>query len=119
MNTYQCLVAECRSISTEEEEQVFDAREEPDGEETATSNASFRTTINQSRPNSQIYDASHKANSVKVPDWISSEAALNVLFNDRANSQIAELNVNRVGCLSRFLYKRRISNFYFHLTPSD
>lgn len=87
---------ECRSISTEEEEQIIHAREEPDGEETASSNTSYRTSIGQSRPTSQIYDVSHKPNSVKVPDWITSEAALDVLFNDRANSQIAELNVNRV-----------------------
>lgn len=90
------FLAECRSISTEDEEQEFDAREDPDGEETVASGVSQRPSVAQARPPSQLSDVLHKANSVKVPDWISSEAALEVLFNDRATGQLAELTVNRV-----------------------
>lgn len=90
------VFAECRSISTEEEDQIFDLREEPDGAETSIANGTIRSSTSQNRPLSQIFDASAKSSAIKVPEWVASEASLDVQFNERADNQIVELEVDRV-----------------------
>lgn len=100
-------MTECRSISTDEDDQIFDAREEPDGEETVPPNAgtaasSIRSTAVRSHPNRSVRLSGIPPEAigglVKVPNWVMAEASLDVLFNDRATQQVAELQVNRVSC---------------------
>lgn len=91
--------------STEEDAQTFDAREEPDGEETEISDTNIaRTSIVSSAVpshSSQTLELSSISRGttnglIKVPEWVMAEAPLNVLFNERANQQISDLEVNRV-----------------------
>lgn len=82
---------ENQSISTEDESQEFDAREEPDGEETVSKNA--QSTSQQPTLNSV---STANCNAVKVPNWILSDSPLSVVFNERAQQQIDEFQINRV-----------------------
>lgn len=84
---------EHQSISTEDESQAFDAREEPDGEETASKNAQPNVQQTIILPSSASGIAS---NAVKVPNWILSDNTLEVVFNERATQQIDEFQINRV-----------------------
>lgn len=111
-------MAECRSVCTEEDNQTYDAREEPDGEETISSGASGATTRFSAVPSQSNRSVRLSGipcddidGLVKVPDWVMAEASLDVLFNDRANQQIAELQVNRVRFKSI-----NVLRFGFHLT---
>lgn len=67
------------------------SREDPDGEETENTAigggavGGVCSTIN-----------SLKSPIVKVPDWILADTGLRVVFNERAERQVAELSVNRV-----------------------
>lgn len=88
-----------QSISTEDESQTFDTREEPDGEETmargiAAANTQQTTTIVSPSSAASVAIVGH--DSVKVPNWILSDTTLEVVFNERANSQIDEFHINRV-----------------------
>lgn len=98
---------DCRSISTEDDEQLlFDAREEPDGEETVPSNGGIArsqavvssSTSAELRKSLQSSGNQIQASGglVKVPNWIMAETSLDVLFNERANQQTEDLQVNRV-----------------------
>lgn len=106
---YSWILTECRSISTEEDDQTYAAREEPDGEETISTGASAATTRLSAVPSRssrsvRLSDVPGDVidDSVKVPDWVMAEASLDVLFNERANQQIAELQVNRVSSKSKY-----------------
>lgn len=91
-------ISDNQSISTEDESQTFDTREEPDGEETiargiAAANTQTTTIVS---PGSAASVAIVGHDSVKVPNWILSDTTLEVVFNDRATSQIDEFQINRV-----------------------
>lgn len=83
--------SEHQSVSTEEDSQEFDAREEPDGEETATRNV--QTIAQQPSPS---FASVPKCDTVKVPNWVLSDSTLEVVFNERATKQIDEFQINRV-----------------------
>lgn len=79
---------------------MFDRREEPDGEETIAKN-SLNLVMQQSSSSSS--SSSHSAlnavmnfESVRVPNWIQSDATLEVVFNERATAQIDEFQIDRV-----------------------
>lgn len=82
---------ENQSISTEDESQEFDAREEPDGEETVSKNA--QSTSQQPTLNSI---SMANCNAVKVPNWILSDSPLSVVFNEHAQQQIDDFQINQV-----------------------
>lgn len=84
---------ENHSVSTEDESQGFDAREEPDGEETISRNA--QPQIPQMSPSPSAAPTLH-SQTVKVPNWIMADTSLEVLFNERATQQINEFQINRV-----------------------
>lgn len=90
---------EHQSISTEDESQEFDAREEPDGEETTSRNAqpNVQTTIISPGSASGV-----TSDAVKVPNWILSDNTLEVVFNERATQQIDEFQINRVIMPSKY-----------------
>lgn len=101
------IQTECHPKTVVENVQTFDAREEPDGEETVSSAAIAASTSTAHRlPLSSLSQSNRCDQSpgylrddtagVKVPKWVLAETSLDVLFNERANQQIAELEVNRV-----------------------
>lgn len=102
---------ECRSISTEDEDNSFDAREEPDGEENIASNSNILTAPMRPMPGTSQSNRNVRLSGtmsetiehglVKVPNWVMAEASLDVQFNDRATEQIAELQVNRVSNINQ------------------
>lgn len=77
------------SVSTEVEGQGFDAREDPDGEETISRHVQPQS----SSPSS----AQAVTETVKVPNWILNDTTMEVVFNDRATQQITEFQIDRVG----------------------
>lgn len=88
------LSLENQSISMEDESQAFDAREEPDGEETIARNAQPQVQATALSPG--CTGTVSISNAVKVPNWILAETTLEVLFNERATQQIDEFQINRV-----------------------
>ena len=68
----------------------FTSREEPDGEE-STNEASAGAVAQRTSTVESIGSVP-----VKVPRWILAETGLSVLFNERAESDLAELNVDKV-----------------------
>lgn len=79
---------ENHSVSTEDESQGFDAREEPDGEETIS--RSVQPLLPQLGPSSSTMPP------VKVPNWILADTTLVVSFNEKAKKQINEFQINQV-----------------------
>lgn len=96
----QLDISDNQSISTEDESQTFDTREEPDGEETIArsiaANAQQQTNAIVSPGSAAASVAIVGHDSVKVPNWILSDNTLEVVFNERATSQIDEFHINRV-----------------------
>lgn len=89
-----CISSDHQSVSTEDESSSFDAREEPDGEETTTRNIPAIVQPTMVSPVSA--SGVTTTDSVKVPNWILSDATLEVVFNERATQQIDEFQINRV-----------------------
>lgn len=83
-----------QSVSTEDESQAFDAREEPDGEETIARSAQPQAPHSTQSPG--VASNAHISDSVKVPNWILADTTLEVVFNERATQQIGEFHINRV-----------------------
>lgn len=83
-----------QSTSAEDEDESIDTREEPDGEETINKNLSSQRSTSFI-PTGTTASGSNGA-TVKVPNWILSDTSLEVVFNDRATSQIEEFQINRV-----------------------
>lgn len=82
-----------QSTSAEDEDESIDTREEPDGEETINKNStSQRSTLISTGTTASGSNCA----TVKVPNWILSDTSLEVIFNDRATSQIDEFHINRV-----------------------
>ncbi|XP_031634569.1 uncharacterized protein LOC116347902 [Contarinia nasturtii] len=81
-------LTETQSVSTEDESQAFDAREEPDGEETISRNAQAQGQVLSPSP-------AVSSQTVKVPNWILADTTLEVVFNERATQQIVEFRINR------------------------
>lgn len=54
-----------------------------------------------SSPDSASAIVSH--DSVRVPNWILSDTTLDVMFNERATSQIDEFQMNRVNYTTSFI----------------
>lgn len=80
-------------MSTEDESQGFDAREEPDGEETISRSAQPQISqLNQSSSTALTVNPQ----TVKVPNWILADVVLEVVFNERATQQINEFGINQV-----------------------
>lgn len=77
------------SVSTEVESHGFDAREEPDGEETISCHVQPQS--------SSTSTAQAVTEIVKVPNWILNDTTMEVVFNDRATQQITEFQIDRVG----------------------
>lgn len=90
----QIQIPDNQSISTDDESQTFDTREEPDGEETISRGIAAMAQTLISSPGSASAIVGH--DSVKVPNWILSDTILDVVFNERATSQIDEFQINRV-----------------------
>lgn len=88
-----------------DDDDQFDMREEPDGEETMNKNS--QSSAQQSTSFNSTGTTSNRSNSntIKVPNWILSDATLEVAFNERAASQIQEFHIDRV---SDFLSTRMI-----------
>lgn len=90
-----------------ESEEYFGSREEPEGEEgidhSGTTNAQSLQNVTNSPsialrntiPNSSSRD-NLLSSTVKVPTWVMSESVLDVAFNDRAEEQIQQLQLNKV-----------------------
>lgn len=105
------FIPDNQSISTEDESQTFDTREEPDGEETIARSIAANAQTSIASPGSASAIVGH--DSVKVPNWILSDTTLEVVFNDRATSQIDEFQINRVSCLNTKWNARKFSVFFF------
>ncbi|XP_055316379.1 tRNA (adenine(37)-N6)-methyltransferase isoform X2 [Sitodiplosis mosellana] len=84
-------LTENHSVSTEDENQGFDAREEPDGEETISRDV--QPQLLQLSPSPSTVPAA-TSETVKVPNWILADTTMEVVFNDRATQQINELNIS-------------------------
>lgn len=105
-----------QSTSVKGENESIDTREEPDGEETINKN-SLSQRSKSFIPTGTTATGNNCA-SVKVPNWISSDTSLEVVFNDRATSQIEEFQINRVSffrSLPLIYLKASEGNYYYSL----
>lgn len=86
-----------------------DDREEPEGEETCDGAVSQSTsTLNHLRPTAtkhaqlngnqsgEVEEAAVTQVLVRVPNWVKTESYLKVLFNEWAEKQINDLQLNKV-----------------------
>lgn len=73
----------------------YDSRQEPDGEESNIERANGAAAHVQPRNCNKIPTNS----AVKIPNWIAANHPLTVLFNERAESQISELQIDRRGII--------------------
>lgn len=76
--------------------EFFNSREEPDGEETIKATPATATASSATACTNSMNSTSTPI--VKVPNWINNEIALRVLFNDRAENQLNDLQVDKVNC---------------------
>lgn len=96
---------ENNSVSTENESQGFDAREEPDGEETIS--RGVQPLLSQLGPSPCTMPP------VRVPNWILADTTLKqVVFNERATQQINEFQINQVS-VSKTIFKQAPQNDLF------
>lgn len=91
-----------QSVSTEDESQAFDAREEPDGEETIARSAQPQVQHLSQSPG--VASNAHISDAVKVPNWILADTTLEVVFNERATQQIDEFHINRVSVTKKVCF---------------
>lgn len=80
------------------------SREEPDGEESDGAAVGASGAGSPASPTTDaivvgggVPMAFPAATKVRVPDWILAAPTLEVLFNERAEAELSELNVDRVG----------------------
>lgn len=89
-------------------EEVYGSREDPDGEETDISNGTIATGAQSLLASANPQSTTHRnipasgsrhslhSSGVKVPNWVMAESSLSVVFNERAETQVQELDVNKV-----------------------
>lgn len=71
------------------EAEFLNSREAPDGEETTLLDRNSATSNGQPLPN------------VSVPNWVLNSSSLNVMFNANAESQLEELQIEKVSAVAK------------------